>query len=524
VCLTAQRLVAAGAVLLASAGFSACGARTGLELNDGGVAKAAVACATDADCDGNLCSPAQCQGGVCVALPAKECNDDDPCTTDTCDPTTGACVSTSLTQDLDGDGYKGPLPGLVAGVPGSCGDDCNDHNANVHPGAAEVCNGIDDNCNGVIDEGLLYSPSGLRVRVSSPASDRAERGGLAFDGKQFGASYSGHRAIWDSYFQGLSGTGASTIPETRLSNINSDTHAGVLVHNGSYFATAWSDARQDANYEVYFNRIDSNGKRLGPDLRITNAPNFSVNASLAWTGTEFLTVWDDRRLATPTADDVRLFGQRIDFAGNLLGGNVELTPGGVAAEYPAIALGTAKLGVVFASQSGTSARGRFFAAAKDFSNPGPIVDVSETDVQGPQITFVGGSFVIVWGRYSSGPGASIYAATVDEQGRVLVPERAITSGATFARTFGLLSFGDRFLLVWADDRDQPGVYQLSMQFFAPDLAASGTRLRVTTTAEDTLSPALSFGPSGVGVLYDDWLPAGRQTYFTAIGCKPNGLP
>jgi len=32
--------------------------------------------------------------------------------------------------------------------------DCNDNNASVHPGVQELCNGIDDNCNGQIDEGL----------------------------------------------------------------------------------------------------------------------------------------------------------------------------------------------------------------------------------------------------------------------------------------------------------------------------------------------------------------------------------
>ncbi|MBM4369892.1 MAG: putative metal-binding motif-containing protein, partial [Deltaproteobacteria bacterium] len=44
--------------------------------------------------------------------------------------------------DADGDGVT-PADG-----------DCDDNNAELHPGQAEACNGIDDNCNGVVDEGL----------------------------------------------------------------------------------------------------------------------------------------------------------------------------------------------------------------------------------------------------------------------------------------------------------------------------------------------------------------------------------
>jgi hypothetical protein len=47
--------------------------------------------------------------------------------------------------DADGDGFSPDG--------GACGPvDCDDTNPAVHPGAPEVCNGRDDNCNGVIDE------------------------------------------------------------------------------------------------------------------------------------------------------------------------------------------------------------------------------------------------------------------------------------------------------------------------------------------------------------------------------------
>jgi len=47
--------------------------------------------------------------------------------------------------DNDGDGY--------ISVP-SGGDDCDDTNPNINPGASEVCDGVDNDCNGQIDEGV----------------------------------------------------------------------------------------------------------------------------------------------------------------------------------------------------------------------------------------------------------------------------------------------------------------------------------------------------------------------------------
>ena len=60
-------------------------------------------------------------------------------------------------QDNDGDGSGGGAGVCLCGVTGaytaSAGGDCNDSNAAIHPGASEVCNDNDDNCNGATDEG-----------------------------------------------------------------------------------------------------------------------------------------------------------------------------------------------------------------------------------------------------------------------------------------------------------------------------------------------------------------------------------
>ncbi len=68
-------------------------------------------------------------------------------------------------KDADGDGYSNgttltqcaqPTSYKLASALTTSGD-CNDGNAAINPGAVEVCrNGIDDNCNGVVDEANCY--------------------------------------------------------------------------------------------------------------------------------------------------------------------------------------------------------------------------------------------------------------------------------------------------------------------------------------------------------------------------------
>ncbi len=123
------------------------------------------ACVQDPDTascqDGLVCNGTeQCDvtgvtpGTGCVSGAPVNCSDGLACTTDICNEPGGTCTHGG--SDADGDGHTA----LGCGA----GDDCNDLSAAIHPGATELCDGVDNDCSGAADDG-----SGMECAVGSGA-------------------------------------------------------------------------------------------------------------------------------------------------------------------------------------------------------------------------------------------------------------------------------------------------------------------------------------------------------------------
>jgi hypothetical protein len=98
-------------------------------------------------------------GGAAIHPGATEiCNGID----DDCDGQVDEGVQTIYYQDVDADGYGNTTVTIKSCTQPAgyitIGGDCNDNDSNIKPGAIEICgNGIDDNCNGQVDEGCTVT-------------------------------------------------------------------------------------------------------------------------------------------------------------------------------------------------------------------------------------------------------------------------------------------------------------------------------------------------------------------------------
>jgi hypothetical protein len=124
----------------------------------------------DGDSYGTASNSVQkCNQPVGYVANSSDCNDSNsgirPGAAEVCDSADNNCngstdegVTSTYYRDADGDGYgnAGNSTQACSAPSGYVANttDCNDSNAGVRPGAAESCDGVDNNCNGSTDEGV----------------------------------------------------------------------------------------------------------------------------------------------------------------------------------------------------------------------------------------------------------------------------------------------------------------------------------------------------------------------------------
>lgn len=201
--------------------------------------------------------------------------------------TTGTVLSQECV-DLDLDGY-------VAGEGCAVQDDCNDQNPSTHPGAVELCNGWDDDCDGELDESCDRVCEDFGVERERLIKSWASFIKLTVAERGWGITYEDPEGETPplSVFRRLSETGTPISPGQKVDGSESTHGLGgsvELLWNGTGAVAGWTVN----NHFTRYRPLGPWGKSQTPDIGLHLEDRFTGLQSMLWTGSQYSILWADR--------------------------------------------------------------------------------------------------------------------------------------------------------------------------------------------------------------------------------------
>lgn len=440
-------------------------------------------CTSDEQCaDDRYCNGVEiCDDGVCIEGEPVVCDDGDDCTTDFCSERTERCAAT--TRDMDDDRFGDAECG---------GEDCDDSNPDIRPGVVDLqCNGVDDNCDGVIDEPVPIRVTDVAGHSWSPS--------VAWNGTSVGVAWTEDMGLEpEIWFTELDVDGTQLMEPVAVT----ETWFAAdpwLLWTGSEYALAFTEGIIENRYEIGFAGFDSEGI-VTTSSTLTDEPFFSRLPSLAWNGTGYGVIWYDSRpteeifhpyFATVSEDgafssaEIRLSARNSDYFTSSavvwtgsgyavvwvenIGGSYELWFALLGADgsfiddpislvsraanfsaAPRIVHTGSGFGLAWSDEGGM-----FFArltADGTMESPTLILSDASSDLTSPPaLIWTGTEFAMVWNDFRDFDD-DIYFTRISEDGLELIDQIDISHGPNHSLVPSLAWTGEEYVMAWTDFR------------------------------------------------------------------------
>jgi len=376
----------------------------------------------------------------------------------------------------------------------------------------------------VTPSGTLLDPDGIPI---STAPYHQSRPALAFDGKNYLVAWADNRSSteYEIYGARVGQSGAVLDPEGLPISPHAHSEcAPALAFDGTNYLVTWQQ-RSGGDWNVYAARVSPEGTVLDPEgIPISTAPGDQWSPAVAFDGTNFLVVWEDRR------SGYDIYASRVTPTGTVL------DPAGIPistdADYefePTVAFDGTNFLAAWTDIG--SAYGVFAARV---SPAGTVLDPAGIriafDAEAPTVAFDGTNYLLAW-QANEGDTYEIHGGRVSPAGTVLDPGGFVISAPGFRQDEPAIAFdGTNYLVAWNDTRGPWDVYGSRVSQAGTVLDPAGIPIGIATNVQQ--GPTIAFDGTNYLVAWQDVLLRGddgarlrahwKQTL--APGCPPLELP
>ena len=391
-------------------------------------------------------------------------------------------------------------------------------------------------CARIDTSGTLLDPSGI---VVSNGADDQRYPSAAFDGTNYLAAWSDWRNgssgcdIYGSLVD-TSGTVLNPSGVPICTTAQSQAYPS-MAFDGTNYLVVWQD-RRDITIDIYGARVDVFGGVLDPTgIAICSDSGSQLYPSVAFNGTDHFVVWGDGRSGLYGRD---IYGSRVDTSGTVLDTfGIEICSAYGTQTNPTLACDGTNCLVVWEDRR-SLVNENIFGARVDQS--GTVLDTSGLAICiAPHfgwygaVAFDGSNYLVVWEDFRSGFDLDIYGARVDESGVVLDPSGILICTAPDRQSCPSVAFdGTNYLVVWADER--AGV--MSGDIYGARVSLSGTVLDPSCIAISTAQmgqsrPSVTFAGGMYLVIWEDYRSGleppdiyGGRVDTSGVVLDPLGIP